>query len=324
MKADVPHDALALESMNYKSFADLARDIGSHLDRVPRDIELIAGVPRSGLMAASIMALQLNLKFCDLGSFLRNAPLDSGDFRQPTANLLNAFDAAKVLVLDDSIASGEAMRKAKALVHASAYRGRVLYGAVYGIPGQTEADLVLEELATPRFFEWNLFHRPELEHCCVDVDGVLCVDPHPDVNDDGDRYLEFLVSATPLARPTYKIGHVVTSRLEKYRPQTERWLETHGIRFGQLHMLNLPSAAERLKYGHASFKASVYARIAGAMLFIESDSAQAADIARLSGKPVLDFSRQVLVRPGLTISSVAAEGRALSQRVRMRFRDLLG
>jgi uncharacterized HAD superfamily protein len=143
-----------------------------------------------------------------------------------------------------------------------------------------------------------LFHRNELAQCCVDIDGVLCNDPTHEENDDGPRYLRFLESATPLARPTYRIGHLVTSRLERYREPTVRWLAAHGIQFDQLHMLDLPTAEERRRRGsHASFKAQVFRSIDTAELFIESDPQQAIEIARLAGKPVLDYTSQRLAEP---------------------------
>ena len=147
-------------------------------------------------------------------------------------------------------------------------------------------------------FEWNAFHHPQICNSCFDLDGILCVDPTNHENDDGPRYLEFLRSARPLIVPTQRIGHIVSARLEKYRAQTEQWLKDHDIAYGQLHLIDLPSAAERQRLGsHSSHKAKIY-RDTNAILFYESDIKQAREIAHLSGKPVLCIEDMSLQLPG--------------------------
>jgi uncharacterized HAD superfamily protein len=86
--------------------------------------------------------------------------------------------------------------------------------------------------------------------------------------------------------------------LEKYRGQTEQWLIDHNISYGQLHLIDLPSAAERQRLGtHASHKAKIY-KDTNAILFYESDLKQAREIAQLSGKPVLCIADMALYLPG--------------------------
>jgi uncharacterized HAD superfamily protein len=126
-----------------------------------------------------------------------------------------------------------------------------------------------------------------LEKSCFDIDGVLCVDPSSEQNDDGPKYREFILNAKPLFIPGATIGALVTSRLEKYRPETEEWLKKNNIRYKELYMLDLPDMAARQKANsHGSFKASVYKSNAF-KLFVESEPRQAAEINRLTGKPVL-------------------------------------
>ena len=312
--------------MNYKSVADLARDLSCNLHKVPRDVDLIVGVPRSGLMAASILALLINRKYCDLAAFLENRPLHNGSTRRAHASeMTHPHQARKVLLLDDSIATGKSMQEVRQAVAAASVPCEVLYAAVYATAQSHAAlDLHFVQLELPRLFEWNLFHRWELERCCVDIDGVLCLDPTHEQNDDGERYREFLVNATTLARPTHRIGHLVTSRLEKYRPETEQWLKAAGIEYGQLHMLDLPSAKERRQQGtHGSFKAKVYARLDSTFLFIESESRQAEEIALRSGKPVLDFGQQRLVQPSWNVSRVVNRSASLQRKIALRLKALL-
>jgi uncharacterized HAD superfamily protein/hypoxanthine-guanine phosphoribosyltransferase len=303
--------------MHFKSFGDLARDIAKNMTRIPQEVDLIVGIPRSGMMAASMLALMLNKKFCDVAAFLDNRSLQHGRTRLPRGDLAYPLQARTVLILDDSVDSGASMRNVLAEMEVLREGRRFITAAIYASRlGVNAVDIYFEQVDMPRMFAWNLFHRNELAQCCVDIDGVLCNDPTHDENDDGPRYLRFLESATPLARPTYRIGHLVTSRLEKYRRPTEQWLKAHGIQFDELHMLDLPSAAERRRLGsHALFKARVYRSIDTATLFIESDSGQALEIARLSGKPVLDYTSQRLAEPVWNTALLAAGYANLRRRI---------
>jgi uncharacterized HAD superfamily protein len=116
----------------------------------------------------------------------------------------------------------------------------------------------------------------------------LCLDPTQEENDDGTRYGRFLAEARPLYRPTVRIHHLVTSRLERYRPQTEAWLEQQRIEFDRLSMIDLPDAASRRRLrAHAPFKARLYREDDHASIFLESEKEQAIAIAAASGKPVI-------------------------------------
>lgn len=71
-----------------------------------------------------------------------------------------------------------------------------------------------------------------LEKSCVYIDGVLCIDPTEQPNDDGESYRKFLSEALPLHGSLRRIGYLVTSILEKYRSLTEAWLKSQGIEYG--------------------------------------------------------------------------------------------
>jgi len=288
--------------MNYRSIADLGRDIGKYFYKLPPRIDLVVGIPRSGMLPASIIALHLNCKFCDIDSFIENRPLKSGDTRGVKNQAIQFPQQAKhVVVVDDSVWSGAAMVKARDMLKDFGGDRSLQFGAVY-VTEESEkyVDFAFARVDMPRAFEWNLFHRSGVDTYCVDIDGVLCVDPTEVENDDGPEYVNFLQTARCLARPSKKIGHLVTSRLTRYRSQTEGWLAGAGIEFGELHMLDVATAAERRQRGlHGSFKAEVYKGLPESRLFIESEPHQALLIANAAGKPVLDFSQQKMVYPGL-------------------------
>jgi len=297
--------------MQFRSIADLAKTIRAQAHRIPAEVDLVVGVPRSGMLAASIVALAMNRNLLDLNSCLSNARITHGRTREvPGGQPDDARAASWLLLVDDSVRTGRSMRDAKEAILRTGFVGHVTTLAVYAAPTARRAvDICLETVSMPRAFEWNVMHRIELADCCVDLDGVLCVDPADDENDDGPRYARFLQNARPLIIPSYPIGHIVTSRLQKYRLETEEWLRDHGVVFGQLHMLDFPSAEIRRRLRpHARFKASVYMSQRATHLFIESEPNQAAEIAQISGKPVLCYGTQQLLLPGFSWSTIRATG----------------
>ena len=195
---------------------------------------------------------------------------------------------------------------------------KILYAAVFVTPEATKfVDLHFDVCPLPRMFEWNFIHHAELRRACVDIDGVLCIDPTEEQNDDGENYLRFLLEATPLYLPTFPIGCLVTSRLEKYRPQTEDWLRRRGVQYNALVMLNMASAEERRKTNcHGRFKGEVF-RSRPEQFFIESNPKQAQEIAEIAGKPVFCTENREVYFP-----STGAVARRLARRLPARLPSL--
>jgi uncharacterized HAD superfamily protein/adenine/guanine phosphoribosyltransferase-like PRPP-binding protein len=284
--------------MHYRSISNMNDAIVRNLHRLPRDIDLVVGVPRSGILAATLLSLTANIPMTDLDSFIAGKIYSSGVTKRRAALDRQASEMRKILVIDDSVSGGAAMQDARNRIEASGIKAHFTFAAVFGLNAQhKETDIVLEVVPHPRMFQWNFMHHKFLEQCCVDIDGVLCLDPTEAENDDGPAYEKFLGEALPLYGPTRKIGWLVTSRLEKYRRHTEAWLQKHDVKYDKLIMLDLPSKAERRRLGvHGSFKADFY-RKSDAMLFIESEHQQAIKIARLSGKPVLCVETHLVTYP---------------------------
>jgi uncharacterized HAD superfamily protein/adenine/guanine phosphoribosyltransferase-like PRPP-binding protein len=282
----------------YVSIAQLSADIRSKLYVIPRDIDLVVGIPRSGMIPSYMIGLFTNRLVVDLETFLANGQAGHGRTRAVGAKLVAPFAAKHILLVDDSLRTGKSIRACVDRIRASGFTGKVTTCAVIVVPERgSDVDIFFREMPDPRIFEWNAFHHPQIENSCFDLDGILCVDPTSRENDDGPRYAEFLRSARPLIVPTQRIGHIVSARLEKYRAQTEQWLVEHGITYGKLHLIDLPTAAERQRLGsHGSHKARIYQET-NAVLFYESDVKQSQEIARLSGKPVLCIEDMTLYLP---------------------------
>lgn len=316
--------------MNYRSVSDLSDLTTRYASQVPEDVELIVGIPRSGMLVASLLALKLNLPLTDLYSFIRNDDLKKGTTRAyKHSQLVKPWAAAKVLLVDDSIASGKSMRDAVERATA-VYPGAVLTLAAFAqSDNRHRVDLFLEVVDQPRLFEWNILHHRVISRACLDIDGVLCVDPTPEENDDGANYLHFLQHAKPLFIPSIEVAHLVTSRLEKYRKETEEWLHRHGVQYAKLHMLDLPSAEERRRLNlHHSFKAEIYRSDPHAVLFVESEQNQALAIMQLSNKPVFCIETNQMYTPGMSLATLRAttlrKGLSLKAKLAQRTRRLLG
>lgn len=288
--------------MNFRTYEDLTKCIVKNLYKIPRDVDLIVGIPRSGTMVANIIALYLNIPFTDVDNFVNQGNLKTGTTRKCEKWIKNIGEAKHVLIVDDSISSGKAVKETKQLLKEKNVCCKITFLAVYALAvTASDVDIYFEKCEQPRMFEWNYMHHWALEYCCMDIDGVLCEDPSRWQNDDGEKYKQFLLNATPKFIPTQKVGWLVTSRLEKYRSETESWLNKHGVSYNELVMLNGVSAKERALLGnHAEYKAEIYKK-SNAILFFESDYGQALEICKLSGKPVYCIENMTLVTSGNVI-----------------------
>lgn len=270
--------------MYYRNVRDLNNIILKRLTIIPRDIDLIVGVPRSGMLPANLLALYLNRPYTDIHSFLNGHIYKAGARSQ----FFDTGEFKKILIVDDSVASGSALTEVKESVQHLSSKFDIKYCAIYVVPGkEKQVDYCFETVPLPRYFQWNILNHTTLEKACFDIDGVLCADPTPEQNDDGEKYIDFILNAPSLFIPGSKIGTIVTSRLEKYRKETEYWLKTNNIKYNDLVMLDLPDMAARQKANnHGDHKAKAYMS-KPYVLFVESDLSQAMEINRISKKPVL-------------------------------------
>lgn len=292
--------------MKYKNYKNLADDIAKYSYKLPNDVDLIVGIPRSGLLAANILSLNLNLPLADLEGLLEEKILTSGSTKLQKPSKLS--DIKNILILEDSCLSGRSILEAKAKLAHLKDKYKITYAAVYGLDNSTDfVDIVFEIVPSPRMFEWNFIHHIFMEDACIDIDGVLCEDPTEEQNDDGEKYIDFILNARPFLRPTRTLGTLVTNRLEKFRPQTEEWLKNAGIKYKNLEMLNLTSKEERRKMSSMGlFKGEVYKK-SDAKIFVESEISQAIDINLISQKPVLCIETNEIIYDAKSYKNIGAQ-----------------
>ena len=276
--------------LDYRGCADLNRCIVDNLSKVPRDVDAVVGIPRSGMLAACLLALHLNLPLTDLDGLFQGRFPSGGDRAKHGAK----DRIEHVLVMDDDVKTGAALAATRKLITEANLGYRYTFAVAYASQGQAHlADVVFEIVeGAQRIFEWKMMNNGMLGSVCFDMDGVLCRDALPEEDDDGDQYRRFLEHAEPKFRPARKIGWIISSRIEKYRKLTEQWLSRHGIEYGELILMDYPSKEERNRADPSRFKAQVYSD-KPSWLFVESNPIHAMNISRWSGKPVycVDDSR---------------------------------
>lgn len=281
------------KKMKYITLAELSETIRKNIWKVPRDIDLIIGVPRSGMIGASIISSFLNVPLIDVDSYIAGMEPWRGNrlayFMQKHAK------TNKVLVIDDTVSSGTAMNKVKAKLN-SVSGVTFVYMCVYlEGRGLDVVDLYLEDVRmfTNGFtrivlYEWNIMqhHTKFMQKCLYDMDGVFCVDPPDERNEE--QYQEYIKNATPLFVPRTKIGGIITYRLHKNMDATQKWLSDNGITYNEISMFNANTWEERKNSGISPemFKGAYYKSHDNYELFIESNDHQARRISEISGKPV--------------------------------------
>lgn len=278
-----------IREMNFVSYAQLSQDVRKWCIKIPRDFDAILGIPRSGIIPAAMLALFMNKEMGEPYRFKEAHGLFGGGLRLKKQNF-SAWarkDVKKVLVVDDSYRSGRTIREVKDLL-CNIDGVKIEYAAVYPVSDQkNELDFYYRIVPLPRMFEWNVMHHDILKDSCCDLDGVLCIDPTGEENDDGPKYWQFIRSTPPFFLPTIKIHTIVTCRLEKYREETTSWLEKNGVKYDNLIMMNYKTKKDRVREGkHGEFKAKVYLN-SNCRLFIESNAEQSKFIFDFTRKPVL-------------------------------------
>jgi hypoxanthine phosphoribosyltransferase len=240
----------------YRSVEYLNQTIIKHLSIFPHDVELIVGIPRSGMLPANLLALYLNKPYTDIDSFVEDRIYKSGSRGQ----YFNQDKIHNVLVIDDWVASGKALAKAKDKVKDIIPKYNIVYGTIYINAENTHlVDFYCEKhYHGTLVMQWNLFLYPSLlKDSCFDIDGVMCI--QPPIDDDGSIYFDYLNNAIPLYLPVGQIDTVVTCRLEKYRNVTEQWLKKWGVRYKNLIMLDLPNKEARALWkDYGIYKGTIY------------------------------------------------------------------
>ncbi len=271
--------------MIFKSISDLSNDIFYKIiPYLPRDIGVVYGVPRSGMLPATIISTILGVKCGVLGG---NANIGA------RGENITLPHGAKALLVDDSIHKGRAMFRAKKIM--DSYNIEYYTCSVYAYSLSSELiDYYAEINDNKKIYQWNFSGIKATKLFSWDMDGVICTNPTVYDNDGLEYRREILEGVKPLILPQVKVHSIVTNRIERWRPETVAWLEKYGVQYDNLVMQPFLTATERrAKSNAASFKAE-YFKTANSTVFIESSDKQAKKISLMTGKPVLSIEKMVL------------------------------
>jgi hypothetical protein len=252
--------------------------------------DCIVGVPRAGGFFANVLASILGCGYATVEGYVRGEVYFANELKRTIIN--------KVLVVDDSMLSGQQLKtavdKVKAFTPGVLVESLVLFqtnGSKCIVP-----NYVLFKGNNWTFGSWNMLTSMGcIPGLGVDIDGVLAIDCNVEVTRDEAVFKKWLINVPSLFVPKFKVKAVVTSRHEKYRGVTEFWLHKHNVSYDYLVM------GSNVCYdAKAASQVKIDAILNyGLGWFWESNSVEADLICKGAGVPVFCVGNQHLYVPSL-------------------------
>jgi len=260
------------------------------------DISGVVGIPRSGLLPASICATALNMPLYTLSDgklLICNSLSKFGGWRMGQYEKVQG----KLLLLDDTIFTGNSLSTVKVYFDEPHYTG-----ALYAKPDIAYmVDVFGEELDIPHLLEWHFFNSSFLERTLFDLDGVFS--PNVPISEclDDDKYEKYISNVEPfyhrLPKTKYKLKAIVTGRADRFRKITEEWLGKYNIEYENLIMFPSEREQERNR-DHiqevGKYKAEIYRKF-NVAYFMESEKSEGLVIRELSKKRVILPNQGILL-----------------------------
>ena len=277
--------------------------INANLWKIPHDIDGVIGIARSCMIPAAMIAEALNVGLTErlfFDSVVKSgipveAAFHSHGWRPFNRKITceGGGQKPKFLVVDDTCCNGRETKNSRQMFSGDKFHGfDFLYLAVYcdGPCVIDKPDICLEDLSHwtnhDHLFEWHVMTHPNyLRQTMFDLDGIMCLDP-PDERDT-EAYERYIENPVPFhVPPPGQQITIVTYRLEKYRSQTEKFLDSVGLTNKRVIMHPAASWEERANEPSWKYKAQWYISNPWYKLFVESDPIQATMIHQATGKPV--------------------------------------
>ncbi len=249
---------------------EMAAYVDQWVRNFDRQYDLIVGVPRSGLLVACMIATKLG------------KPLATPENIVWTSKSISLKPIHSILVVDDCISTGKSINTAAERIKALYPQAAVYRGVLFASSNtKNMVDTYGASIDGYQIYQWNVMHF-KFGPVGFDIDGVLC-EECPDLKNE-ERYLEFLRTARPYLIPEFEIDYIITSRPEKYRPETEKWLKDHGVRYKNLVMWNVSSKPDGNET--AAYKSGVI-KSTPIKYYVESNTKQAEEIWKTTRKPCI-------------------------------------
>ena len=139
-------------AINFITFDMLNKLLIHNLHKIPHDIDVVVGVPRSGLILANMLACYLNKPLTNVAGVIAGKLFDAGNSKSKDGWARDFSTVKKILVVEDSVASGNSINQVKnrlALINVEK-----IYLAAFVEPMATSfVDLFFAVVPQPRMFE---------------------------------------------------------------------------------------------------------------------------------------------------------------------------
>lgn len=277
-------------------FVKTSRLVETAISMIPKigaNISRVAGIPRSGMIPASVLATMLHVPLYEVSEQHGLRKVGNG---WRGGQIKDSVEGT-TLIVDDTVYNGLSSTPVRRLVP------NHLFASVFVRPGREHlADVYGAILPSPHLLEWNLFNsgmtdghvmNPNFRGgIATDLDGILCEECPIDGDDtpEGDElYRQWVVDARPLVVADFvPIPLIVTHRPERFRPETEAWLAKNRIQYVRL-VMDQSGGFNTRNFSSPEHKGTAYLE-SNCSLFIESDQAQAQQICEFTRRPVLHLS----------------------------------
>lgn len=274
---------LYLDSMAYCDYNNLNILIYQNLWKIPQDIDLIVCIPRSGMIIGTIISEYRNVPICTINEYINNVSTIKGTNLSQAKQFNSKEDYKHILLVDDTCSSGGTILNAKKIIHDFNNVKLTTFAVFAENEGKNIIDIYLTEA------NWPLFPYSVLKcshfNSCFDIDGIFTEEVPANIDDDGEKYINFITTQRPLYIPQSEVLCLVTGRMEKYRDITEKWLAEHNVKYKNLFMCPAKTKEERLQMNPAKYKADIY-KFYKADIFFESSLYEAKIIKQETNKPV--------------------------------------
>lgn len=283
-------------SINYRTIAQMNDVIRAYLPKLPWIPEVICGIHKSGMLAASLFSAHLNVPVLPFRALQANTTWVYAGARSfiPSEEQHTYLAASrKILVVEDAATTGDTIRaEQRSLDLEQLPSHKLFYVVVYGTkPKFGEVHDVIEVVEQKRLFEWNWNNHTILKLSAVAMEGLLCHPPEPGLSTP--EYVDYVKNAKPFILPRKGVGVIVSGRSEKFRQDTVQWLKRHGVKFGNLVM---PTANIGEPQNALTFKKLQYSKLTDMAMFVEPDHEAAMLIHGFTNRPVLSVSTGQLLQ----------------------------
>ncbi|MDN6900284.1 phosphoribosyltransferase [Oenococcus sicerae] len=209
----------------YRTIDDLNNLIKENLARLQSyDFDLIVGLPRRGMIPATLIGLFLNKPVVSFNELNANLASEKIGYRlqEESAKFPKSYN--NILLVDDSTDEGSVFEQAiTKLDDATAKKVTTL--SIYATAkGGTRVDLHLETLEEPKLYEWNISHKKAaLADAAMRFEGIIAT------NALTGKWI-------PITLPSYPVKLIYSGLREKHREKLETFLHDNGVEFEQLQM----------------------------------------------------------------------------------------